>query len=645
MSKLLQEKIYIAVKNLEGPIVVFGAGGFIGANLFRTIYQVRQDVFAVTSKPFIPWRLNDIDPNHILHCNIIKKDQIIDIFERYQFKTIFDLVAYGSYSKQDDIELTYETNFIGLLHLLEVTSKYSIKAYVHAGSSSEYGLNAAAPDEDGALMPNSHYAVTKASAAQMIKFYGVIKEVPIVNLRYYSIYGPYEEPDRLIPMLISRGMQSEYPPLVQPDISRDFVYIDDAIYATVLSAIHIDILYGKSLNIASGIKTTIRDIVSVIQEIFSIQKDPNWGYMQNRKWDLKEWYGNAELAKKLINWQNETLLKDGLVKTYEWQKNYSKPLYEEKMAQDKIRHKLSAVIACYKDVQAIPYMYNRLSATFKKISVDYEIIFINDCSPDNTNEVLQALVNKDDHVIAIEHSRNFGSQSAFLSGMDISTGDAVILLDGDLQDPPELIIQFYEKYIEGFDVIYGRRVKREGNQTLSFFYKIFYRVFRSVSYVPIPLDAGDFSLMDRKVVNELINMPETDQFMRGLRAWVGFKQTGVDYVRPERMFGVTTNNWRKNIAWARKAIFSFSFVPLELLTYIGWGLTVFSFIAIILQIILYFALPTNPHGITSIIVLILFFGGIQMLGISILGEYQAKILEETKRRPKFIRKNILKKQY
>lgn len=321
------------------------------------------------------------------------------------------------------------------------------------------------------------------------------------------------------------------------------------------------------------------------------------------------------------------------------------PLYEKKLVQDKIRHKLTAVIACYKDVQAIPHMYERLSKTFQKIAVDYEIIFVNDCSPDNTNEVLQKLVDEDDHVIAIEHSRNFGSQAAFLSGMEISTGDGVILLDGDLQDPPELIEQFYEEYQKGFDVVYGRRVAREGNQTLVSFYKMFYRLFRSVSYVPIPLDAGDFSLMDRKVVNELVKLPETDQFMRGLRAWVGFKQTGVDYTRPERMFGVTTNNWRKNIAWARKAIFSFSFVPLELMTYLGWSLTLLSFVAIIVQIAAYFVYRNVPHGITTIIVLILFFGGLNMLAISVLGEYQGKILEESKRRPKFIRRNIYRKIY
>lgn len=641
----LKDKIQTEVLKLEGPIVIFGAGGFIGANLVRAILDYRKDVFAVTSKPFVPWRLDDINPKHILHCNIIKKNQLEDIFKEHRFKTIFDLAAYGAYSKQADVDLIYETNFIGLLNLLEISSQFAIKAFVHAGSSSEYGLNAAAPKEDAPLQPNSHYAVTKASAAQMLKFYGTIKEVPVTNLRYYSIYGPYEEPDRLIPQLIDKGMKGTYPPLVQPDISRDFVYVDDAVYATLLSANKIDSIQGKSLNIASNKKTTIRDIASAVKEIFSIEKNPEWGEFPDRKWDLKEWYGDASLAKDLIGWQNETPLTDGLKKNVAWQKNYSMPLYEKKLVQDKIRHKLSAVIACYKDAQAIPYMHERLTRTFQKIAVDYEIIFVNDCSPDNTNEVLQKLVNEDDHVIAIEHSRNFGSQSAFLSGMEISTGDGVILLDGDLQDPPELIEDFYRKYLEGFDVIYGRRVAREGNQTLVSFYKMFYRLFRSVSYVPIPLDAGDFSLMDRKVVNELVKLPETDQFMRGLRAWVGFKQTGVDYVRPERMFGVTTNNMRKNLAWARKAIFSFSFVPLELMTYLGWSLTLLSFAAIIIQIILYFVKPGNPHGVTTIIVLILFFGGLQMLGISVLGEYQAKILEESKRRPKFIRRNIFRKTY
>ena len=643
---MLTDQIKSEIQKLQGPIVVFGAGGFIGSNLFRYILQYRDDVYGITSKePFIPWRIDDLKTDRIIHANITEPDSLQSLFQRYQFRTIFDLAAYGAYAKQDDVKLIYRTNIIGLLNLLQVSSAYNIKAFVHAGSSSEYGLNCREPLENAELLPNSQYAVTKVSAAHMIKYYGTILEFPIVNLRYYSIYGEYEEPDRLIPQIIEKGMVKEYPPLVQPDISRDFVYIDDAIYATLLSAnANFSIIGGRSINIASNKKTTIRDIALTAKEIFNIPREPEWGDFPNRKWDLKEWYGNAGLAKEILNWEATTNLKEGLIKTYRWQKEYSKPLYEKKLYQDQVKHKISAVIACYKDAQAIPIMYERLIKTFYKISVDYEIIFVNDASPDNTSEVLQVLAQRDKHIIGIEHSRNFGSQSAFMSGMEISTGDAVVLLDGDLQDPPELIEEFYSKWKEGNDVVYGRRVKREGNRALMKLYKVFYRIFRNLSYVPMPLDAGDFSMMDRRVVEELIKLPETDQFLRGLRAWVGFKQVGVPYTRPERMFGITTNNWRKNIGWARKAIFSFSYVPLELLTYLGWTLTTLSLIAIITQIVLYFMGSPVPHGITTIIVLILFFGGVNMLAISILGEYQGKILEEVKKRPKFIRKRIIKSQ-
>jgi dolichol-phosphate mannosyltransferase len=304
------------------------------------------------------------------------------------------------------------------------------------------------------------------------------------------------------------------------------------------------------------------------------------------------------------------------------------------------KKKISAIIACYKDAKAIPFMHKRLTEAFKRIDVDYELIFVNDASPDNTNDVLKELASKDNHVIAVEHSRNFGSQNAFISGMQVSNGDAVVLLDGDLQDPPELIPKFYEKWLEGYDIVYGRRIKRETNRLMGICYKAFYRVFRGVSYVPMPLDAGDFSLIDRRAVNELLALPETDQFLRGLRAWIGFKQTGVNYIRPERMFGRTTNNLFKNIGWAKKGIFSFSFVPLELLSYLGLFLTAVSFLAIIYQIIFRLLHPEMPQGITTLIILILFFGGIQIMAISILGEYLGKVFEETKKRPKFIRKSI-----
>lgn len=298
------------------------------------------------------------------------------------------------------------------------------------------------------------------------------------------------------------------------------------------------------------------------------------------------------------------------------------------------------MITCYEDAPAILPMHSRLSEVFRSLGVDYEIIFVNDGSPDDADAVLRELTAADDHVLAIEHSRNFGSQNAFVSGMQFATGDAVVLLDGDLQDPPELIQAFYAKWQAGNDVVYGRRVKRDGSTLLALFARAFYRLFRWISEVPMPLDAGDFALMDRKVVDALLALPETDQFLRGLRAWVGFNQAGVDYVRPKRAFGRSTHGFLKNVWWARKGIFSFTFLPLELLGYAAVAMTVLSFCGLGYQLVDVVRHPEVAHGTSIIIGMVAFFGSLNLLAITLVGEYLIKIFEETKRRPKFIRKSV-----
>ena len=305
---------------------------------------------------------------------------------------------------------------------------------------------------------------------------------------------------------------------------------------------------------------------------------------------------------------------------------------------------ISAVIACYNDEHSIPIMHQRLTKTFLKIGCNYEIIFINDGSPDNSEEVLEKICSDDENTIAIMHSRNFSSQNAFTSGMMYSRGDAVVILDGDLQDPPELIEKFYDHWIEGYDVVYGVRENRDTTIFLKLAYKLFYRIFNRLAYIHIPIDAGDFSLMDRKVVDAINNSPENDRYIRGLRAWVGFKQIGVPYHRPERMFGETTNNFFSNFRWARKGIFSFSNVPIEFIIYFSSFIVFVSALALVFYIGYYFINPTAPRGVTTIIVLVLFLGGAQLLSISILAEYIGKILEETKRRPKFIINKIIGKK-
>ncbi len=632
------------IKKLEGPIFIFGATGFIGANFIESIAKHRNDYFAITHNSDIAWRLRllNIPYENIIHCDITSKYSVSSAFNKYKPKSIFNFAAYGAYSKQSDANLIYDTNYIGTLNILQ--SCENVKCYIHAGTSSEYGTNCTYPKENEKLDPNSHYAVSKASANYLIEYFAKYCNVPAINLRLYSIYGKWEEPDRLIPRLIENIRKEKFPPLVSPDISRDFLYIDDCIEAFIDAALNISPeLYGESFNISSGEKVTIGELIELCRKEFKINEIPQWNSMDNRKWDLKDWYGNPNKAKELLNWSCKTSLVDGLKQTIKWQNEIDYetnilPSYDDK----KLNRKISCVIACYKDAQAIPIMYERLIKMFNDIKVRYEIIFVNDCSPDNSNEIIEEICNKDSNVIGIKHSRNFGSQAAFISGMEIFTGDGVVLMDGDLQDPPEIIPELYKKWIDGYDVVYGVRIKREMSFITESFYKAFYRIFSKLSYIKIPVDAGDFSLIDKKVVKELVKLPETEQFLRGLRAWVGFNQIGVPYIRPERMFGVSTNNWRKNIAWAKKAIFSFSFMPLEFLSFIGVILTGVSFLALITQIILKFLMPDTPQGFTTIIVLVLFFGGIQLLAISIIGEYISKIFEETKKRPKFIRSSIQK---
>ena len=304
---------------------------------------------------------------------------------------------------------------------------------------------------------------------------------------------------------------------------------------------------------------------------------------------------------------------------------------------------MSAIVACYKDGQAIPLMYERLSSVFEKIGIEYEIIFVNDCSPDDSEEIIRGITARDRRVVGISHSRNFGSQSAFRSGMEIATKNAVVLLDGDLQDPPEMIEEFVAKWREGYDVVYGRRVKREAPLPMQIAYKAFYRLFDRFSYLKIPHDAGDFSLMDKRVAASLLQFPERDLFLRGVRAFVGFRQIGVDYERPERAFGTSTNNLWRNLGWAKKGILSFSEMPLNALSTAGVvGLFVFGFLAS-LQAAARLAFPhLAPRGITTVLLVIIFFGAVNLFAIGLVGEYIAKIFEEVKRRPHFLRRSVIR---
>jgi polyisoprenyl-phosphate glycosyltransferase len=633
------------IQALRGPILVLGASGFVGANLFKILAAARDDVYAVVRREK-GWRLAEISDEQVIALDLNDYAAAKNLINSTGPQTIFDCAAYGAYSFEKDANLIYQTNFQSIVNLITLLADQPFDAFIHAGSSSEYGTNCTAPSEDSACEPNSPYAVSKVAAASYLRFMGKERSFPCINLRLYSVYGPLEDTSRLFPNLLRHALAGKLPPFVDPRTSRDFIHVDDVCAAFIMAAAKINPgLYGENFNIGTGIKTTISDLVDVTRRVFNVTEEPQFGTMEGRAWDLAEWYSDPQKAIDRLGWQPRIKLDEGLSSMALWveQLSDSELIAASKKNIKARKRSVSAIIACYKDCEAIPVMYQRLTDTFKKLDIDYEIIFVNDCSPDDSAQTILDISKNDPHVIGISHSRNFGSQMAFRSGMELSTKDSVVLLDGDLQDPPELIEAFYAKWEEGHDVIYGRRVRRDMPWHWGLMYKLFYRVFAMFSYVSIPLDAGDFSLMDRRVVGWLLNCPERDLFVRGLRAYVGFKQTGVDYVRPERMFGHTTNSFLKNIDWAKKGIFSFSDTPLTMLTTTGIISLALSSIAAVVVVSLRLFLPDiAPRGITTLLITILMFGSFNLFAIGLVGEYVAKIMSEVKGRPRLIRKALIR---
>ena len=645
-AALAMPDLKASITALRGPILVTGASGFVGANLFHHIARVRSDVYAVVMREK-NWRLADVSDAQVIAVDLNDAAATQNLVNNIAPQTVFDCVAYGAYSFEPDAQLIHQTNYLALVNLVgKLAAQSSFSAFVHAGSSSEYGGNCNAPLEEAICEPNSHYAVSKVAAATFLRYMGREQQFPCANLRLYAVYGPLEDTSRLIPNVLRQALQQQLPPFVDARTSRDFVHVDDVCAAFCVTALQMHPqLYGESFNIGSGTKTTMADLAAIAKDVFNIPALPVFGSMPGRAWDLADWVSDPRKALQTLGWKAVIPLAQGLQSSAEWVSQLSDAEFAQssKKSPGNRKRSISAIIACYKDAQAIPVMHQRLTDTFRKLAIDYEIIFVNDASPDDSAAIILALSASDPHVRGISHSRNFGSQMAFRSGMELSTKDAVVLLDGDLQDPPELIAEFYPHWKDGAaDVVYGRRIKRDMPWHWGLMYKAFYRVFASFSYVPIPLDAGDFSLMDRRVVGWLLNCPERDLFVRGLRAYVGFKQVGVDYVRPERMFGVTTNSFAKNIEWAKKGIFSFSTTPLTMLTTAGVVLLVLSVLAAIVVALLRLLIPDiAPRGATTLLIAILMFGSLNLFAIGLVGEYVSKIMIEVKGRPRLIRAALI----
>ncbi len=267
----------------------------------------------------------------IHHQSLEDKDAISSCLQTIKPDWVFHLAAHGAYSWQNDLKQIISTNILGTANLLSGLADLGCESFVSAGSSSEYGYKDHAPGEEERLDPNSEYAIAKSAATHFCRLYAQKQGLNTIVLRLYSVYGPYEDRDRLIPTIIDHGLQSKLPPLVDPEIARDFIYVDDAISAFIAAAEAKNITPGSIYNIGTGKQTTLRDVVSIARPIFNIMQEPQWGSMPNRKWDTSVWVANIEQISKDLGWQPKHAFKEGFLKTIDWYKEQSQP--HQPMAQ------------------------------------------------------------------------------------------------------------------------------------------------------------------------------------------------------------------------------------------------------------------------------------------------------------------------
>jgi len=302
----------------------------------------------------------------------------------------------------------------------------------------------------------------------------------------------------------------------------------------------------------------------------------------------------------------------------------------------------SIVVPVFNEEKVLNEFYKRLAAGMDKLREDYEVIFVNDGSTDNSLKIMKKMNSDDERVKIIDFSRNFGHQIAITAGLDYASGEAVVTIDVDLQDPPEVIPELIKKWKEGYGVVYAVRQKREGE---SFFKKatasLFYRLFNRMTDIRMPFDAGDFRLMDRKVVDNLKQIREKNRYLRGLTSWVGFNQIGVSYERQKRFAGHTKYTLEKMLRFAFDAIVSFTIFPLKIATYLGFFVVGLSFLYIIYLIIIrFFVAGTAVEAWNLPVVAIILLGGVQLICLGILGEYIGRVGEEVRKRPLYVVREI-----
>jgi dolichol-phosphate mannosyltransferase len=309
---------------------------------------------------------------------------------------------------------------------------------------------------------------------------------------------------------------------------------------------------------------------------------------------------------------------------------------------------ISVVVPCFNDHEVVPLTHARLIEVLGcRSDVDLEIIYIDDGSSDDTLATLNTIADQESRAVVVSFTRNFGHQAAVTAGLQYAKGDAVVVIDSDLQDPPEVIPAMLDKWSEGYEIVYGIRARRQEGWFRLAAYSVFYRLIRSASQIDIPVDSGDFALLDRKAVDALNMLPERTRYVRGLRAWIGYRQIGIPYERPARAAGQSGYTILKMLRLAIDGITSFTSKPLTIIFYLGVLSSIGSVLGFIAYLVLnltgikvYGRTAADVPGFTSIVLLLFLLSGIQLISIGVIGEYVGRIYDEAKGRPLFLARNV-----
>lgn len=311
-------------------VIITGATGFVGANLARRLLQEGHEVHLLLRAGYNPRRIESIRADVRLHeLDMGNLEALVGVIGNIRPEWIFHLAAHGAYSSQTDLPRMVQTNIIGTMNLVNACLKTGFEAFVNTGSSSEYGFKDHAPSETEWLEPNSHYAVTKASATLFCRYTAQSKNVHLTTLRLYSVYGPYEEPSRLMPTMIMEGLHGKLPSLANPEIARDYVYVDDVNEAYLLAAAQPSQESGAIYNVGTGIQTSLREVVETARRVMNITAEPEWGSMPDRQWDTNAWVSNNLKIQSALGWRSEYPFETGFRQMVNWFKDHPRAEYHK----------------------------------------------------------------------------------------------------------------------------------------------------------------------------------------------------------------------------------------------------------------------------------------------------------------------------